>query len=61
MFEFRFREGVKSVTQRQGGLVMNIRKVLLALIAFVVLAGTVMPANAETHPRHHHHHHHRHA
>ena len=39
---------------------MKIRNVMLAVIAFVVLAGSVVPANAMArHHRHHHHHNHR--
>ncbi len=37
---------------------MKIRNVMLAVIAFVVLAGSVIPANAMA--RHHRHHHYRH-
>ena len=36
---------------------MKIRNLFLAVIAFVVLAGSVVPANAAGHHRHHHHHH----
>jgi hypothetical protein len=40
---------------------MKIRNLLLAVIAFVVLAGSVVPANAAGHRHHHkgHHHHHK--
>ncbi len=37
---------------------MKLRTLFLAAIAFVVLAGSVIPASA--HSRHHHHHHHNH-
>jgi hypothetical protein len=39
---------------------MKLRSLFLAVVAFVVLAGAVIPANASTyhHHRHHHHHHH---
>jgi hypothetical protein len=39
---------------------MKIRNILLGVIAFVVLAGSVVPANAAgRHHHHHRHHHHR--
>ena len=34
-----------------------VRNVLLALVAFTVLAGSVVPANAAVHHRKHHKHH----
>jgi len=37
---------------------MKLRTLFLAAIAFVVLAGSVVPANAYSHHHHHHHHHH---
>jgi hypothetical protein len=40
---------------------MKLSSLFLAVVAFVVLAGAVVPANASTyrhHHRHHHHHHH---
>jgi hypothetical protein len=36
---------------------MKIRAFLLALLAFTVLAGSVVPANAATHKHHKKHHH----
>jgi len=42
----------------KGFLPMKIRNLLLAVLAFVVLAGSVVPANAASHRRHHGHHHH---
>lgn len=43
----------------KGSLFMKLRTLLLAAIAFVVLAGSVVPANAATRHHHRHHHHHR--
>jgi hypothetical protein len=41
---------------------MKLRALFLTAIAFVVLAGTVVSAEAKSHHHHHHHtHHHRHA
>ena len=37
---------------------MKLRTLFLAAVAFVVLAGSVVPANAATHHRRHHRHHH---
>jgi hypothetical protein len=37
---------------------MKIRNILLGFIAFVVLAGSVVPANAAVHHRRHHRRHH---
>jgi hypothetical protein len=37
---------------------MKLRTLFLAAIAFVVLVGSVVPANAATHHRRHHRHHH---
>ena len=42
----------------QGEFDMKIRNVLLGIIAFVVLAGSVVPANAAGHRHHHGHGHH---
>jgi hypothetical protein len=38
---------------------MKMRNLLLAVIGFVVLAGSVVPAQAAGHPRHHRRHHRR--
>ncbi|WP_263369102.1 hypothetical protein [Edaphobacter dinghuensis] len=38
---------------------MKIRNLILGAIAFVMLAGTVAPANAAVHHRHRRHRHHR--
>ena len=38
---------------------MKLRVVLFAVVAVVVLAGSVVPANASSHHRHHRHHHHK--
>jgi hypothetical protein len=38
---------------------MKLRTLFLAAVAFVVLAGAVIPANAASHHRRHHRHHHR--
>jgi hypothetical protein len=38
---------------------MKIRNLILGAIAFVVLAGAVVPANAAVHHRRHHRHHRR--
>jgi hypothetical protein len=37
---------------------MKLRTMFLAAIALVVLAGSVVPANANARRHHHHHHHH---
>jgi hypothetical protein len=38
---------------------MKIRTMMLAVLGLVILAGSVVPAQAEyRHHRHHHHHHH---
>jgi hypothetical protein len=37
---------------------MKLRTLFLAAIAFVVLVGSVVPANAQPHRRHHRHHRH---
>jgi hypothetical protein len=37
---------------------MKLRTLFLAAIAFVVLAGAVIPANAKSHHHRRHHHHH---
>ena len=42
-----------------GGFSMKIQRILLAVIAFVVLAGAVVPAEAAYHHHHRRHHHHR--
>jgi hypothetical protein len=42
-----------------GGFCMKIRNILLAVVALVILAGAVVPANAQGHHRRHHRHHHR--
>jgi hypothetical protein len=38
---------------------MKLRNLLLAVVGLVVLAGSVIPANAAYHHRHHHRRHHR--
>jgi len=38
---------------------MKVRAAILALVAFFVLAGSVVPAQARHHRRHHRHHHQR--
>ena len=47
------------VSQFKGVLIMKLRNVVLAVFAFVVLAGSVVPANAMRHHHRHHHHHQR--
>ena len=43
----------------EGVFTMKLRVLFLAVIAVVVLAGSVVPANAASHHRHHRHHHHK--
>jgi hypothetical protein len=38
------------------GVHMKLRRIVVALFAFVVLAGSVVPAEAARHHRHRHHH-----
>jgi hypothetical protein len=48
--------GVDTVSGMKKGSVMKVRRLVLALVALVVFAGSVVPAHAAT--RHHHKKHH---
>jgi hypothetical protein len=53
-----YRSVVERLFERDS--IMKLRMLFLAAIAFVVLAGSVVPANAKSHHHHRHHgHHHR--
>jgi hypothetical protein len=43
---------------QKGVVAMKVRHVFLGVIAFLVLVGSVVPANAAGHHRRHHRHHH---
>jgi hypothetical protein len=54
----------KQTVKEGGTFFMKIRNLLLGVVAFVILAGSVAPAQAQgrhhgRHPRHHHRHHRR--
>ena len=55
-----FRDTSRKDGSSRGSSAMKLRSLFLAAVAFVVLAGAIVPANASTyrHHRHHHHHHH---
>jgi hypothetical protein len=53
----RESEHKERIAELQGGCLMKIVRILFAAVAFAVLAGAVVPAEAAGH--HHHHHHHR--